>query len=144
MQRNATFFFQVYCIFAQHLENSTGLESEWIFISVLKQKHLIGLVTDAWTLKAFFTQTFSRRTSAKSCFLRHKPKTSSCFRPTVVQSLLTDRSSVLPFCPNRTEQINQSSVSRTETEQNRTCKKRIKTCRSNKQMNNFKLIRCEA
>ena len=52
MQRNATFF-QFYCIFAQHLENLTGLESEWIFISVLKQKHLIGLVTDAWTLKAF-------------------------------------------------------------------------------------------
>ena len=41
--------------------------------------------------------------------------------------LVTDRSSVLPFYPNRTEQVNQSSVSRTETEQNRTCKKRIKT-----------------
>ena len=41
--------------------------------------------------------------------------------------VVTDRRSVLPFCPNRTEQVNQSSVSRTETEQNRTCKKRIKT-----------------
>ena len=54
---------------------------------------------------------------------------------------MTDRSSVLPFCPNRTEQVNQSSVSQTETEQNRTCKKRIKNldlnCRSNKQTNNF-------
>ena len=39
--------------------------------------------------------------------------------------VVTDRSSVLLFCPNRTEQVNQSSVSRTETEQNRTCKKRI-------------------
>jgi hypothetical protein len=44
-----------------------------------------------------------------------------------VSLLVTDRSSVLPFCPNRTEQVNQSSVSQTEIEQNRTCKKRIKT-----------------
>ena len=43
--------------------------------------------------------------------------------PTVV----TNQSSVLPFCPNRTEKVNQSSVSRTETEQNRTCKKHIET-----------------
>ena len=41
--------------------------------------------------------------------------------------IVTDRSSVLPFCPNRTEQVNKSSVFRTETEQNRTCKNRIKT-----------------
>ena len=30
--------------------------------------------------------------------------------------VVTDRSSVLPFCPNQTEQVNLSSVSRTETE----------------------------
>ena len=42
-------------------------------------------------------------------------------------TIVTDQSSVLPFCPNRTEQVNQSSVSRTETEQNLTCKRRIKT-----------------
>ena len=42
-------------------------------------------------------------------------------------NILTDRSSVLPFCPNQTEQVNQSSVSRTETQQNRKCKKRMKT-----------------
>ena len=29
------FFIKFCCIFAQHLENLTGLESEWIFISVL-------------------------------------------------------------------------------------------------------------
>ena len=40
-------------------------------------------------------------------------------------NVVTDRSIVLLFCPNRTEQVNQSSVSRTETEQNRTCKNRI-------------------
>ena len=40
--------------------------------------------------------------------------------------VVTDRSRVLPFCPNRTEQVNQRSVSRTETEQNRTCKNRKK------------------
>ena len=34
--------------------------------------------------------------------------------------LVTDRSSVLLFCPNRTGQVNISSVSQTETEQNRT------------------------
>ena len=32
--------------------------------------------------------------------------------------VVTDRSSVLPFCPNRTEQVNQSSVSRNQTELN--------------------------
>ena len=42
-------------------------------------------------------------------------------------TIVTDQSSVLPFCPNRTEQVNQSSVSQTETEQNLTCKRRIKT-----------------
>ena len=44
----------------------------------------------------------------------------------LTHNLVTDRSSVLPFCPNRTEQVNESSVFRTETEQNRTCKKRKK------------------
>ena len=34
---------------------------------------------------------------------------------TVEAVLVTDRSSVLPFCPNQTEQVNQSSFSRTET-----------------------------
>ena len=61
--------------------------------------------------------------------------------------LVTDRSSVLPFCPNRTEQVNESSVFRAETEQNRTCKKGKKKYLNygfNKQMNNFELIRCEA
>ena len=57
--------------------------------------------------------------------------------------VVTDRSRVLPFCPNRTEQVNQSSVSRTKTEQNRTWKKAPKNlelnCRSNKQTDNFKL-----
>ena len=43
-------------------------------------------------------------------------------------TLVTDWSSVLPSCaPNRKEQVNQSFVSQTETEQNWTCKKRIKT-----------------
>ena len=32
--------------------------------------------------------------------------------------VVTDRSSDLPFCPNRTEQVNQSSVSRNQTEPN--------------------------
>ena len=41
--------------------------------------------------------------------------------------VVTDQSSVLLFCPNRTEQVNQSSVYRTETKQNRACKKHIKT-----------------
>ena len=41
--------------------------------------------------------------------------------------IVTDQSSILLFCPNRTEQVNQSSVSWTKTEQNRTCKKLIKT-----------------
>ena len=44
-----------------------------------------------------------------------------------VFTLVTDRSSVLPFCPNRTKQVNESSVFRTDTEQNRTCKKLKKT-----------------
>ena len=40
-----------------------------------------------------------------------------CFNNIVV---VTDQIGVLPFCPNRTEQVNQSSVSRIETEQIRT------------------------
>ena len=36
--------------------------------------------------------------------------------------VVTDRSSVLPFCPNRTEQVNQSSVSRNQTEKNQSKK----------------------
>ena len=51
----------------------------------------------------------------------------STFKICILKVLVTDRSSVLQFCPNQTEQVNQSSVSRTETEQNRTCKKRIKS-----------------
>ena len=78
----------------------------------------------------------------------------------VLQELVTNRSSVLLFCPNQTEPANQSSVSRTKTEQNRTCIKCIKSLdlncktnkqtkiliqlgvkpRSNKPTNNFKLI----
>ena len=63
--------------------------------------------------------------------------------------LVTDRSSVLPFCQNQTEQVNKSSVSQTETKQNRTCKKcKKKTLdlnrRRNKQTKKFKLISCEA
>ena len=60
--------------------------------------------------------------------------------------IVTDRRGVLPFCPYRTEQVNQSSVSRTETEQNRTCKKVHKNLELNckQRRNNFKLIRCEA
>ena len=40
----------------------------------------------------------------------------------VIYKLVTEQS-----FPNQTEQVNQKSVSRTETEQNWTCKKRIKT-----------------
>ena len=69
MQRNATFF-SILLHFAQHLENLTGLESEWIFISVLKQKHLIGLVTDAWTLKAFFYSDFQQAHECKIMFFK--------------------------------------------------------------------------
>ena len=35
----------------------------------------------------------------------------------VLQELVTNRSSVLLFCPNQTEQVNQNYVSWTETEQ---------------------------
>ena len=45
----------------------------------------------------------------------------------IILEIVTDQSSVLLFCQNRTEQVNQSSVSPIETEQNRTCKKHIKT-----------------
>ena len=40
--------------------------------------------------------------------------------------VVTDWSSVLLFCPNPTEQDNQSYVSQTKTKQNQTCKKHIK------------------
>ena len=33
------------------------------------------------------------------------------------RNVVTDQSSVLPFCPNQTQQVNQSSVSRTKTKQ---------------------------
>ena len=36
----------------------------------------------------------------------------------IASNVVTDQSSVLPFCPNRTEQVNQSSVS--EPKPNRT------------------------
>ena len=39
---------------------------------------------------------------------------------TVHCSVATDRSSVLPFCLNRTKRVNQSAVSQTKTKQNRT------------------------
>mgnify|MGYP001309251485 CR=1 FL=1 len=47
---------------------------------------------------------------------------------------ISDRPSVLPFCPNQTEQVNQSSVFQTETEQNRKGHKNLYlNCRSNRQ-----------
>ena len=74
----------------------------------------------------------------------------SFFNPTwktAYLKLVTNRSSFLPFCPNRTSQSKFCFPNLTE--QNRTCKKVHKhlelNCRSNKQRRNkFKLIRYEA
>ena len=95
---------------------------------VIKVSHKSSFVSKIPSKHRNFTKNLKTLRGRKKSTNKHRTVLKSSARPARAgcSELVTDRSSVLPFCPNRTEQVNQSSVSRTKTEPNRICKKSIK------------------